>query len=892
MRLLPTIFHAARAQRPLLAALGLLVFVTSFLAAAAPPALTGRYDQALRDMAVDRGGEAGPDLVLDGAVTLVRQDGPRTDAQLQEINQFWPNLVPAPLRATTTGPSTYNVRTPRLTIIPPPGRPRRISGLTLTWDPGIAPRIRYVSGRPPANVLGNTARPRTGPAPTIEVALAAQAAELLRLRVGDVVPLGDRDFLRSPAVRISGLYAPVSATDPFWATRPQSLTAQDVDIGEGVFMRLSTATLDAAGYAALYRDTDVSLRYTWRLPVDPGRLTAAAAPALSADVSELRFTVRSRTNLQLVTGLDTVLSTFTAQLRVTQSILALALGGLGTVALCVLVLGLRLLLERMRTALATMRARGGSLAQLCGLACGTVALVAAPATAAGYALAAVAPGPPAALSPAGAVLAAALLVPCVEVVTAHRRPGRDERHRLTEAPAEPRRLVLEGLVVTLALVGTVVLRQRGLTTESAELGTDPFVAAVPVLLALATGLLVLRGYPYPLRAVGRIVRRGRSTVPFVGIALASRQRLVAILPMVVLLLATAVTGFASTVDAGVHRAQVSSAWHSVGADAHVSAPLLDPGAVGRVKRVKGVEDAIPAVVMASARLTAAGALPETVSVIAVDLDAYRRIVAGRPVHAPPAPRGGAAEVPALFSPSLAGMAAAGGTSVSWSEGTLPIRPAGTIDDFPTRPVGIGFVVIPYSALDPADAIPNTIFVRGTDLDAGLVQRAAGAGAGAESGVLADTYTRVHDELTGAPLVSMVHDTFRYAALAAGGYGFLTILLTLITGAAARGRTVSYLRMLGLSRGQTRRLALLELGPMILCAALSGWAVGLLLPHIVGPAVDLRAYTGGFPAADFRPGLASTALLAGGLIVSVWLAPAIETLLDRRPSGTRRMGDEP
>jgi putative ABC transport system permease protein len=895
MRLLPTILRAARDQRPLLAALGLLVLVTSFLATAAPPMLTGRYDQALHEV-IGRGPAGGPDLVFDGAVTRDHpQDGPATDARLQELSRAWPTIVPGRLLATTR-PVTYDVLTPKLFVSYPPDRPQLLSAVILNWDPGVAPRVRYLSGRAPDNAPG---RPHgeAGSAPPLEIALAAKAAARLQLKVGDTVHLRGGDSERPPTVRISGLYEPVSPADPFWAARPQSLLAQDVGLGRGVIAMVSTAAVDAPGFAALYRDTDVALHYAWRMPVDTGRLTAAAAPGLSADVSELRFTVHSRSRFQLVTQLDTILQSYTTQLRVTRAILALVLGGLAAVAIGVLALGCRLLLERMRTALATMRARGGSLTQLCGLACGTVGLVAAPAAAAGYALAPLAPGPSPAPSPAGAlaVLGAAILVPAVVVVAAHRRPIRDERQDLTAARPAPRRLVLEGLVATLAVVATVVRRRRGRPPAPAAHGTDPFVAAVPILLALAVGLLLLRGYPYPLRAIGRIVRRGRSAVSFLGVALASRQRLVAVLPMVVLLLATAVTGFAATINAGVSRAQASSAWHAVGADALVSASVMDPAAVTRVEHVQGVEGAIPARIFDGAQVTSAGAPAETLSVVAVDLDAYRRITRGRPVQVPPGPRGGGRGVPALFSATLAHMAAAKGMTLAWDGGPeLPIHWAGTIDDFPMRPAGTGFVVIPYTALNQANAEPNTIFVRGDHLDTERLRHAAIADNSVESDVSAETFARLYGELAGAPLVGVLHDTFGYAALTVGGYGTLAILLALVTGATARGRTVSYLRTLGLSRRQAHRLALVELGPVILCAAVAGWAMGLVLPHVVGPAVDLRAYTGGFPASDFTLDPMSTALLAAGLLASTGLALAIDIVVNTRgqPTSALRMGDQP
>ncbi len=49
------------------------------------------------------------------------------------------------------------------------------------------------------------------------------------------------------------------------------------------------------------------------------------------------------------------------------------------------------------------------------------------------------------------------------------------------------------------------------------------------------------------------------------------------------------------------------------------------------------------------------------------------------------------------------------------------------------------------------------------------------------------------------------------------------------GRSARGRTVSYLRTLGLSRRQSRLLAFTEITPTLFAAAVAGWVLGLVLP---------------------------------------------------------------
>jgi putative ABC transport system permease protein len=482
-------------------------------------------------------------------------------------------------------------------------------------------------------------------------------------------------------------------------------------------------------------------------------------------------------------------------------------------------------------------------------------------------------------------------------VGAHRRPADAGRQDLTAVKPSPRRLVLEGLVVVLAVAGTVALRRRGLTNATG--GTDPFIAAVPVLLATAAGLIALRAYPYPLHVIGRIAARGRSAVVLVGFAQATRQSLTAALPLLILLLATAITGFAAAVDVAVGRAQESSAWRSVGADARVSGSAMDDGAVARVEEVEGVAAAVPAVFADGAELTAREAEPRRLSVIAVDLDAYRRVVTGRPLHVPPGPSPAGAETPALLSPGLAAGAGRGVMSLSWPGGTaLRLRSAGTIDGFPTQPGGTDFVVVPYTALARAGGQANTIFVRGhgspAPLDPARLRRAAVPHATEESVVTADTYARAHGELTRAPLVGLVRGAFRSTALGLGGYGALAVLLALVLGAEVRRRTVSYLSPLGLGAGQARRLTLVELAPGILSAAVTGWVVGLLLPRVIGPAMDLRAYTGGFPASDHALDLRWTMLSACGFTLFTGLALAVNAGLDARRDlgGASRTGDRP
>ncbi|WP_308210188.1 CRISPR-associated protein Cas5 [Actinomadura madurae] len=145
-------------------------------------------------------------------------------------------------------------------------------------------------------------------------------------------------------------------------------------------------------------------------------------------------------------------------------------------------------------------------------------------------------------------------------------------------------------------------------------------------------------------------------------------------------------------------------------------------------------------------------------------------------------------------------------------------------------------------------------------------------------------------MTRLPLVSVVHETFQSGALIAGVLGLLAVLLVLVVGARARGRTIAHLRALGLSRRQSRALALVEIAPVLLCAVGAGWVLGLLLPDITGPVVDLGPYTGGFAATAHVPGLSALLGLLAALLLAAAAAAAVDRAFDTDPGNVLRTGD--
>lgn len=870
------------AERGPLLAVAALLLITAFLAAAAPATLTAAYDKAMRQALSERPDPAGAgvDLRVAGNVPATRPPGyPIGPGEIERQGERLRALQQPSLRGLT-GPAQATVRTKRL---------RGPSGfLEVVYRPGTAERVRYVSGAPPDNPAGAKT--------PIQVAVAQPVAAKMKLAAGQDVTLFAGASERPLKARISGLYVPKAAADSFWADVPTLLAAGTADLGQGNVVPLAAAALDSGGFARLYQDTRLGLRLIWQMTVRPD-VAAAIAPRLGKDLEAYRIGVDMSDIVpfpcEVVTDLDERLRHFTGQQRVSQAVLGLALCGLAAVTAGVLLLAGRLLGDRLAQGWSTMRARGASLPQLAAVACGVLAVAALPATVAGFVLARAAL-PDSAVLPSvlgvSLVLGWMLLTPLAGLVRMRRgSPVQPMRDDLVVARATPRRLAAEALVVALAAIGVMLARQRG---EDQQGGLDPFVGAAPVLLAFAVGLVLLRCYPYPLRLAARLLRRGRSGVAYVAIARTARQRPATMLPMLVLLLATTVAGFATTVGSGLDRAQERAAFNIVGADMRVTKDGIDDDGVARIRKVRGVIAAAPARVINDAELTSAdGRIRREVTIVAVDFDAYRKVTARSPE--PPGDPAGA-----LFS-RAAHVSGTGRFKLTWAgTASVSVRRAGTVAGFPTQDPDGAFVVIPYKTLPGVYAAATTVFVRGTGIDPAAVKAAVTYGLPPSAvdeglaGSIVQTYQATRQGLVDAPLARVVYRGFRYALLTAAGYSALAVVLTLILGAAGRGRTVAYLRTLGLSRRQARVLALVEVGPLIVTAVAAGWAVGLLLPRIVGPAVDMRPYSAGFPA-DLVIDPVWVPVLTAGLIALAAVAAAVDGAEHaRRPLGAvLRLGEQ-
>jgi putative ABC transport system permease protein len=176
------------------------------------------------------------------------------------------------------------------------------------------------------------------------------------------------------------------------------------------------------------------------------------------------------------------------------------------------------------------------------------------------------------------------------------------------------------------------------------------------------------------------------------------------------------------VDA-LDSAQALAAWRATGAAARIERPAGPPGPViERLKRVPGVRAVLPALT-GNAPLGARG---QNATVVAVDLAAYRELLADAPLTAPAAPADVAAPaVPALVTADLSVFSS---FEVAWYK-RLRVVPKGVITGgLPgLAPERGGLVVVPYQALPRAGLgdLANVLLVDGDDPDPDRLRAAAG-----------------------------------------------------------------------------------------------------------------------------------------------------------------------
>ncbi|HEY4152208.1 MAG TPA: ABC transporter permease [Pseudolysinimonas sp.] len=765
-----------------------------------------------------------------------------------------------------------------------------IVGVRLTADPTFLKKVRIVRGVAPAtwNATDSQAPEETRQFP-VDVAVSVAAAEKLNLSPGDVIGANVVRGAPDRLYRVSGLFEPIDARSDFWSENPSllpvtpMLTERDVEYPTvSVFVDPLTVGRLAQTFAA----ARVSVYFPITADGAEGADAAVLHSELAAAVSTGASLPNSDNPMPLVTRSDQAVETAVERDALLTGLLAmLAAAPLGLV-LAVLVLGAQVLTRARRSELILAAARGGSGWQLRGALALEGALLTVPAAIVVTAVATILI--PVRADAAGFVLPA-LVAATPPLLFAALAETRADPGLLRQVLGQLRGVIEVG-VILFAGLSLFLLARRGLAQAAETVGVDPLLSVAPLLLAVSVGVVVLRGYPLPMRAARRVATRARGLAAFVGAVRATRSPTIGLAGVLALVVGLSVSLFSAvlltTFDAGISRA----AAESVGADARVDAPVITPAQRAAVTKVDGVRAVAGIQYLASATL-ADPTFDDTVTALLADttsLATMRALPADLTIEV-----GG--RIPVIVSSDL--------------RAELGRSRTATIDDVKVRVVGS---LPAASHLGPDDHwvmmdssfAPkfHTTFAPGVLLIAAEpdrlpqllhpLQRAVGANPDdVNASVTATTVAQATAVRNEEPAVAGIRLGSVLAASLSVLLCVLALVLATVAAAAARGRTAGILRTLGMPRRRLATLIAWELVPVGVVALVAGGALGVALPYIVTSAVDLRPFTGGLA----RPALVLDPLLLGGVLTAFTLvvlaAGLIAVAVGNRvnPSATLKMG---
>lgn len=869
----------------------LLVGVSVFATALAPRALVALGTDEVRSslsaaspMIVDITGTGrfGYNAAIDDP-TLEEIIGP-TDARLDDL----PGQLPLPLRAALDE-TEWIARASALDVIPDgPIRARIL--LTLAVDLGWSERVDFVEGAAPVAWTGGEL-PEDAEEPTappIEIAVSAQSARILDVEVGDVV---DSDV---GTLAIAGIYEPVRPEDGYWA-HATDLVRASVDQPPG-----SLPTIRAGVF--VHQETLVPLRESFAsgqlsawLPLVPSTLEFAEIAEVRAQVREFvatPFALPDFGELAFRSGLPDIVERTVGRLDAASALLALVGSGLFGVLLAVFALGVRSVIERRAPGLALASARGAGTGVLRGAMAVEGLLLAVPVS--GLAIAAAAVLVPTDAGWPGWVLPTlvGLAPPVLFAVLTSPRALVATRRDLAVRSAHPGRWVLEAGIVGLAAISLVLLARRGLVESSGAVGVDPLLAAMPLLVATAVGVLVLRVVPFPLLAVLRFERAAGPATGLVGAARAVRAPALGFPATIALVIGIAVVVSSAVLATTVRTALAAAAVEGVGADLRVQARELPDDLLERIADTDGVAAAAPVSVASGVRFADAAGDSE-IFVVVADTALLSEI---RP-DIEPLETG--SPVPILVSEDWQARIVPGDLELDGAAVTV----AGTLPRDALPGVNRRWALLDAAAADRMGLEvpdPEQVLIRLDPLadSAGVASALDELVAGAQSDdrlraivVVRDAATELEQART-APTTAGLERLLLLAAGASLALTIIAVVLGSVAAAGARAKLFGLLRVLGMSSRQLRRVLAWELGPVVLTATIVGTGLGLALPAIITSVLDLRPFVGGRtqPGPDIDP--LSVGVAVAVFLVAVAIAGLVAAAISRRvaPAGALKMGE--
>ena len=730
---------------------------------------------------------------------------------------------------------------------------------------------------------------------SIEVVLSSTAAKRMGWKIGEKRPVA----LGAPAsqyeLTLVGTLAPHASAD-FWRLDPLRSRVAFENLGDGGFKMTAVAWVAPDQWKQLV--SIVSATTTGWYSVDSSRLDASTVGRVQSQLA--RFLASppptSQLPLHFTTNLDDTLYHYVAGAGPAQTLLLLLAAGPLGVAIAVLFLGVELLVERRRSTLALLSARGASAMRIRGTLALEALVVSVPAAAvATLATLTLLPGPQDALT---FVLAAACaVVPAVVMAALGSSRTREERLAARGRGFVRWRWVAECIVVAAAIAALVVLFQRGLKTSAGTIAADPLLVATPLLVCLAASVAVLRLYPVALAGVAARLRRRPGASGFLGAVRGERTSVSTLIPVLAVLVGIAITVFSSVIFSTERSGIQQAARGTVGADISVTDSRLSPSEIGRLRRIAGVTQLATVSSAGYANLAKDGT-SQPVFVMLANTDALARLQTDLP--------------PAVRTPSdmsqasgdRAGMLLGGWDAdgrarngeLSIADATLPVRLASS-----TAVPGDFIKNSPWVLLDRS-AIPKGFELQTPVVTTALVRIDAGAdassvrerlGAIAGSTAVLETAEAQADAARAAPVVGGLERMLLVAIGLAVLLCVLALMLTLVANSANRQRLSATLRTLGFSRRESAALAVWEVAPIVCAGLIGGLAAGFALPFVVLGPLNLAAFTGGtaHPAVTIDGGIIAVAVVGFIVICAAGTAVTLVASNRRNAASILRTGED-
>lgn len=862
-----------------------LVLLLSLLATSAPIALTLLGDASLRERLSTLGAT---ERDVDSDTALFPQTGASGAELPTDADEVWAPFLDAveAIRTDADAPLPDLLGPAHAVALAgeaPLQEDPRTKLLRLAFAPGFDEQIRLVEGAlpQPASLEGDGVR--------VEVVLSTETAAQLEWGVGEERHIAGASVPMTAV--LSGTLEPVDAGDAYWQHVPSVLSPNVFDDGNSPRSVTGTGFANPASLAVA-GELDAASQTTPRTlvwyPLDVAAIsrdTAEQTAAALRKFTSVSHPVGSQAggigilSLRFAADVTGAIENAVAQQAATAGVIAMIVAGPVGVAAAVLVLGCRLILERRRSSLRLLSARGASTGQLrglLGLEGAIVGLVpalvgAVAATLVGGLVLGVTPDPVWFLAPLLIGIAPCAVLTALAASAAERQARTDLGRRGGRV-----RLIVEGVVAGVAALALALLFFRGYGG-----GADLLLTATPLLLSLVACLVTLRVYPMPLGSVFARARRGARLDAFLGSARALREPAIGLTPVLALVVGVSVAVSSGVLLSALQSGITESARGQVGADMSVSGATFTREQLEAVRGLDGV----------AAATGISGADPSTLdvdgekrptSVFVVDAADLRAVQGDAPGMLPP----GAS----LDARSGAMPVVVSGATAGFIGGSDRVRVGSTdavVIGVSTGPVPIGeredWVAIDSSyaekvlGRDPSD---RTLLVR-------LNPGASATAVEEELRTLigADLRIRTAGEIVAAVEQGAAVQGVRIALLTATAVAALlsalAIVMTLTLAAGARGRVIALLRTLGAPRRSATSLALWEIGPPAIAAVVSGTLFGALVPLVVLGAVDLRPFTGSGIQPAYHVDAATLALTLGGFVLLAVVFTAVALLASRR-----------